>query len=180
MEDRAEIYKEMKSQIQEDRIKRKKEKIKQIIREKRMIQAQQIQPTISEKEKAQEVVEVKMEEAEEKGFKSCTKTKKKWRSRKKCWCCGSSHHFKKHCPKIRCFSCHRLGHMKAQCFMKQIKQILQWMGKTIKKKEEKKKIKRKKKIERKEKLEIQKLPEKTNRFHHTRREKDTKMEWSSN
>ena len=76
MEDRAEIYKEMKSQIQEDRIKRKKEKIKQIIREKRMIQAQQIEPSISEKEKAQEVVEVKMEEAEEKGFKSCTKTKK--------------------------------------------------------------------------------------------------------
>ncbi len=63
---------------------------------------------------------------------------------------------------------------------KTIKQILQWMGKTIKKKEEKKKIKRKKKIERKEKLEIQKLPEKTNRFHQTRREKDTKMEWSSN
>ena len=47
--------------------------------------------------------------------------------------------------------------MKAQSFMKQIKQILQWMGKTIKKKEEKKKIKRKKKEERKKMLEIQKL-----------------------
>ena len=47
--------------------------------------------------------------------------------------------------------------MKAQCFMKQIKQIPQWMGKTIKKKEGKKKIKRKKKEERKEMLENQKL-----------------------
>ena len=70
--------------------------------------------------------------------------------------------------------------MKAQCFMKQIKQILQWMGKTIKKKEEKKKIKRKKKEERKkENAGNPETTSKTNRVHQTRREMDTTMEWSS-
>ena len=139
MEDRAEIQKEKLYQIQEDKLKRRKKEVQKIILNKR-IHAQQNEETLPKKVETQEVIEVEMEETEVKGFSSCTmqRTRTKWKCRKKCWYCGSSYHFKKHCPKIRCFQCHRLGHMKAQCFMKKINKILEWMGKTIKEKEVKK------------------------------------------
>ena len=165
MEDRAEVQKEKLYQIEEDKLKRRKKEVQKIILNKR-IHAQQNEETLQKKVETQEVIEVEMEETEVKGFSSCTmqRTRTKWKCRKKCWYCGSSYHFKKNCPKIRYFQCHRLGHMKAQCFMKKINKILEWMGKTIKEKEVKKKQRKEKKEKRRKMIENLKLRAKQTEF----------------
>ena len=37
------------------------------------------------------------------------------RNKIKCWLCYSPNHYKINCPKIRCFHCHKLGQVKANC-----------------------------------------------------------------
>ena len=66
-------------------------------------------------------------------------------SRKKCWNCKSANYLRDHCPYIRCFHCHRLGHVKAHCFMKKIDKLLEVLEKENKKKEKKSTIKKLKK-----------------------------------
>ena len=166
MEVRAEIIKERHEQVQEEKLKRRKKNLKEILRKKRMIHAHQIEEAFSKKANPQEDKEVKKEETDVKGLNSytSTRTKFKWRSNKKCWYSGSSYYFKKYCPTIRYFHCQRLGHMKAQCFMKKMKDILQWIGKTIKTKEERKRQKKKKKEKRKKILDQYKLQAKQTKF----------------
>ena len=63
--------------------------------------------------------EVKKEEDIGKGYLNLGqhRNKQKRKSQKKCWFCKRTKHLKYHCPFIRYFLCHRLGHMKASCFM---------------------------------------------------------------
>ena len=43
--------------------------------------------------------------------------------RKKCWNCRSSSHFKNRCPYLRCFFCHKMGHLKKNCHLKMLEYI---------------------------------------------------------
>ena len=61
---------------------------------------------------------------------------KKKRSKKKCWWCRSPYHFKKQCPKIRCYHCKRLGYMVANCWRKKVDYIFQRMKEDLQRKAE--------------------------------------------
>ena len=39
------------------------------------------------------------------------------RSKRKCWNCYSTSHYKQNCPYIRCFHCKKLGHVKRNCWL---------------------------------------------------------------
>ena len=77
--------------------------------------------------------------------------RKKWKSKKRCWNCKSPNHLRDHCPRIRCFHCHRLGHVKANCYMHRINKILSELERQQRRK---KKQKQQKQKEREEEINI--------------------------
>ena len=99
--------------------------------------------------------EEKKEGEEEKGHMDLNKhyKKSKRKSRKKCWNCKSAYHFRDHCPYIRCFHCHRLGHVKANCFMYRIQKLLKALEKQEKRKQKRRNQKAQKQKEREEEIE---------------------------
>ena len=68
----------------------------------------------------------KKEALDEKGIMDlCQHKNKIKRNRSKSWICKSINHYKKQCPKIRCFYCNRMGHIKTNCYFKKIDFIFQ-------------------------------------------------------
>ena len=51
------------------------------------------------------------------------------KSKKRCWICKSPNH----CPKIKCFHCHKLGHVKEHCYKRKVDFIFNWLWKMNKK-----------------------------------------------
>ena len=150
MADRVENLEDVKKARLEEKNKRRKQKINQLIMQKRKVDTHQDELNNSKNVQIQEEIEVEKEEVEKKRIMFLTKHHniKYRRSKKKCWCCKSTQHFKKNCPKLKCFYCKKRGHLKAHCFQKQIFELLKKMGMMIKKKEEKKKEKKEKKKKR--------------------------------
>jgi len=105
-----------------------------------------------EEKEAQEEAKIKGKPFLAKHFK-----KHKRRSKKRCWYCGGSGHFKRYCPKLQCFKCHRLGHMKADCFMRKIDYLLSELEKMYKRKEKRRISKASKQRNKHQMKEIYKL-----------------------
>ena len=137
---------DLKTELAERQIKRRKTMIQKILLSKRNPSAHQKTPEKIQNffvQEGNEVEELIPEEPEEKGYLCLTQHHKRKRySRKRCWVCKSNTHLKKTCPMIRCFYCHRLGHIKANCFMKKVNWLINRVKEDYQNRE-----KRKKKIE---------------------------------
>ena len=142
------IEEEYKTQNQKRRIINRKNKINQILWEKRKIDAENKGDIDMKDMHQEEKEEDKKRRTEDYRLPNLTKHhkhKSKWQSKKRCWLCKSFGHYKKYCPYIRCFYCGRLGHIKANCFIKKMDKILEKNLKEKKKEEEKRKTEKKKK-----------------------------------
>ena len=139
----------------------------------------QITSLVQQKEKAQEVVEEKMEEAEEKGFKSCTKTKKNGEAERNIGAMVLPATLKNTVPKSGAYLAISLEYESTMLYeTNKANASMDW-------EDNKEKRREKENQERKERRKKGNTgnPEtmsKTKRVHQTRREMDTKMEWSSN
>lgn len=96
-----------------------------------------------------DVIEVKKEVQEGKGYIDLTKHLRKRRRKKKCCDCKSPYHIKKSCPKLRCFWCHKFGNLKVDTYRRKVNYIFN----KIKEVYENKELKR---IENKENKQIKK------------------------
>ena len=148
------------------KLKIRKEKLRNLLTEKRNLQAyqkeekyQKIQPPLEEME-----VEIEVKKTNKTPNLTNYYTKTKRQSKKKCWCCGSKYHTKKYCPYIQCFYCKRYGHMKAQCHMRKIDVLLENITKEKENKKHKKKKKQEKKKIQMEQVNIYKYRLKDSKF----------------
>ena len=106
-------------QREETRLKRRKDKLNEIITEKRLERPS--------KQNQRQVEEVKEEDQEPKGFlplhqhqrTELLRPKRKHKG-KRCWKCGAFSHIKSFCPKIRCFFCGCKGHTKKKCLKRDL------------------------------------------------------------
>lgn len=165
---------DLQSDLFEERIKRRKDKISQVLYTKRKIHQMQFQPfqDIIKKYPAPEVLkdiqkgqiqdiqmeeEIQQEEIERKHYARVDQyhKKSKKRSKKRCWFCKSHNHLKANCPEIKCFYCGKRGHIKANCYKKKIDYIFARLKETYKKKDinEERKRRHKKRIKQR-KLEL--------------------------
>ena len=138
----------------EERIKRRKDNIAQVLYTKRKIHQIQLQPfqDIIKKYPVPEVLkdiqkgliqDIQMEEEnqqeviERKPYARVDQyhKKSKKRSKKRCWLCKSHNHLKANCPEIKCFYCGKRGHIKANCYKKKIDYIFARLKETYKKKD---------------------------------------------
>ena len=129
-----------------------------ILMQKRNPFANQIGEKVEQNNKPQEdEEEIFIEKSEDprgiKGLELSKHSKKRKKSRRRCWICRSPTHYKNRCPFIRCFWCHKLGHTKANCHMRMIEYIFHRVREDCARKEMKmqeNKEKRKEKQEQKE------------------------------
>ena len=145
-------------ELQNQILKIRKKKIEKQLINKRLRNAhhknQPLQNEVMDLEGKEE-----QEEAKIKGIPFLAKhfRKHKRKSKKRCWYCGDSSHFKRYCQKIQCFKCHRLGHMKADCFMKKIDYLPSELEKMYKRKEKRRISKASKQRNKRQMKEIYKL-----------------------
>ena len=152
----TETQKILQNQRQQAKLELRKKNINQILMEKRMFQAHQkelSQPIEIEVPEVKEEIEVERRLGHLSLSKHCNNKKKR---QKKCWNCKSTKHFKERCPYLRCFFCHKKGHIKKVCFFKKLMEQIKWMENLKKKKEHKKKLKKKKDKPRREQVHIYK------------------------
>ena len=76
------------------------------------------------------------------------------RSKRKCWNCYSTSHYKQNCPYIRCFHCKKLGHVKRNCWLRKVDYLLSRLVKNTQVKENKREKKNERKKQRKKELKI--------------------------
>ena len=109
---------------------------------------------VGQPNEAPEDIEVE-EGPREKGWLDLSSHKKRRKqSKKKCWICRSSTHFKSSCPFIKCLYCHQFGHMKINCH----KRMIEYVFRRVKEDSERKKRRMKQNgIERKKKEETKEI-----------------------
>ena len=107
----------MKQESMEAKFRRRKENLQKLLLHKRISQSTKMESPEQKEEKIPEVIEVE-EITGIKGYPNLSSYHRKKKSKKRFCKCKSTSHFKKNCPELRCFYCHKLGHIKAVCFFK--------------------------------------------------------------
>ena len=111
-------------QVQEGMLSRRKERVNQILMEKRNIISSN-QNQIHQNMDTEEVQEEFLNQ--EKKSLPMNHFKKYWRKTKgkRCWYCYSWGHLKNRCPYIKCFYCGFKGHTKKFCFKLDLHRAIQ-------------------------------------------------------
>ena len=166
MSSKAGEKKELDNQRTQSKLKRRKEKIQNIILEKRLSQTYQKEEPSQTMETLQEEIEVIHEEEVKMKIQNLSSYRNyiKRRSKKRCWNCKSKYHTKKHCPHIQCYYCKKYGHMKQQCHLRKIDKVLSLIEKHEEQKIKKKKRKQKRKKIKMEQVDIYKYRLKESKF----------------
>ena len=125
-----------RKEAEENNLKRRKDRIRNLLESKRFPPTHQTIQTASQRQpesEGKEDTQMKEESKEKnKGYLPVNlhfKKKHSWKSRKKCWYCHSPYHLKKDCNQMQCFYCRRLGHLKANCFKRKLDYIFKWLWK---------------------------------------------------
>ena len=114
---------ELKKSAEKRKLSRRKRTIEEMIRKRRNLFANPEVGKVGQPNEAPEDIEVE-EGPREKGWLDLSSHKKRRKqSKKKCWICRSSTHFKSRCPFIKCFYCHQFGHMKINCHKRMIEYV---------------------------------------------------------
>ena len=142
---------ELKKSAEKRKLSRRKRTIEEMIRKRRNLFANPEVGKVGQPNEAPEDIEVE-EGPREKGWLDLSSHKKRRKqSKKKCWICRSSTHFKSRCPFIKCFYCHQFGHMKINCH----KRMIEYVFRRVKEDSERKKKRTEQNgIEREKKEEI--------------------------
>ena len=132
---------QMKNSAEKRRQNSRKNKIQRILMQRRNLFAKSNGEQMDQNHKPQEVKEdivLEYKEEEPRVIKGLDLTKhyqKRKKSKKRCWICRSPTHFKNRCPHIRCFWCHKFGHVKANCHMKMIEYVYHRVKEDVARKE---------------------------------------------
>ena len=102
------------------KLSRRKRNIEEIKSKKRILLSSPEEGKVAKLNEALEDIEVE-ENPRGKGWLNLSSHKRRRkRSKKRCWLCRSSSHFKSKCPFIKCFYCHQFGYMKINCHKRMI------------------------------------------------------------
>ena len=134
----------LQSQREQAKLELRKKNLNKLLMERRMLQTHQMelsQPNDMKVQEEKEAIEVERKLGHLSLSKHCNNKNKR---QKKCWNSKSIKHFKERCSYLRCFFCHKKGHIKKVCFFKKMMEQIKWIENLKKKKEHKKKLKKKK------------------------------------
>ena len=112
MAGKEDIYEKLKNSAEKRRLDTRKKKLEAILTSKRLLFANNISENVGQPNNSEEAKEVKEDQGNIGRLDLSSHKKRRKLSRKKCWICRPTSHFKNKCPYIRCFFCHKKGHMK--------------------------------------------------------------------
>ena len=156
---RNEYLEKMKRSAEKRKLSKRKNQIQMVLMQRRNLFANQNGEQMEQNHKPQEDKEDMILDSREedprgiKGLNLSKHYKKRKKSKKRCWICKSPTHFKNRCPYIRCFWCHKTGHIKTNCHMKMIEYVYHRVKEDVARKEmkmEQNQKKREQKMEQKQ------------------------------
>ena len=128
---------QMKNSAEKRRQNSRKNKIQRILMQRRNLFAKSNGEQMDQNHKPQEVKEdivLEYKEEEPRVIKGSDLTKH-YQKKEKVLDMPIPHHLKNRCPHIRCFWCHKFGHVKANCHMKMIEYVYHRVKEDVARKE---------------------------------------------